>query len=91
MKKVILYVITFFVVQVEKLCYRGWEVSLIFDVSFIKLVVVSVVRIGTSFLIPASGSVMVVLSVVSVVEVLELQAKTIAIRQMEKIFFIIII
>lgn len=91
MKKVILYVITFFVVQVEKLCYRGREVSLIFDVSFIKLVVVSVVRIGTSFLIPASGSVMVVLSVVSVVEVPELQAKAIAIRQMEKIFFIIII
>lgn len=66
-------------------------VSLPAEVSFIKLVVVSVVLIGTSFLIPASGSFMEVESVVSVVEVPELHAKASETRQIERIFFIIII
>ena len=54
-------------------------------------VVVSVVRMGTSFFIPASGSKMMVLSVLSVVELPELHAKAKAIREIERIFFIIII
>ena len=67
------------------------EVSLICNVSFIKLVVVSVVRIGTSLFIPASGSFIDVVSLVSVVVVPELQAKASEMRQMERSFFIIVI
>jgi hypothetical protein len=71
--------------------YLDGEVSLLFEVSLIKLVLVSVVLMGTSFFIPASGTEMVELSVESVVESPELHANAKTNREIERIFFIIII